>query len=341
MQTNPKMNREAQPDYRKMDAGEFSTALGMDGKKWADAFCQYNNCADHAMMLGWFCNAIMAGYDTARNEAAALTPTPSAEIEQVKRDTYQSLLNPLIFWYSAHGNKNALLEAEGHIAEILALIQPQQAGEDAIKEAEKRGCTIGIAIATANAVRQETWYPDELLGGVTVADMMEAGVEEYDIEPIERELKERGRDDQAKRIKVKKAKPVPPQPNPQPSGEDVRQCLQWFVDRQHSIQAKYDLHGPSDTAEAMRENYKKAKAALASQPSGDMRAAFEELLAFAESQICTHDNTYRGGVLWEICEDCGRKWADDEGGKPKFEWPKAIVEARKALAAWQAAQGGK
>lgn len=57
----------------------------------------------------------------------------------------------------------------------------------------------------------------------------------------------------------------------------------------------------------------------------------DDLLRYAERQICMHENTHRGGVLWEICDDCGAKWADDEGGKPKFEWPEEIIAARDYL----------
>ena len=56
--------------------------------------------------------------------------------------------------------------------------------------------------------------------------------------------------------------------------------------------------------------------------------ALEKITQFAEAQICMHEETHRGGVLWEICSQCGAKWADDEGGKPEFEWPKEADAAR-------------
>ena len=64
-----------------------------------------------------------------------------------------------------------------------------------------------------------------------------------------------------------------------------------------------------------------------------LREALTQLLSYAERQICAHDNTHRGGAIWEICDDCGAKWADDEGGKPEFKWPNEIEAARAALAA--------
>lgn len=55
------------------------------------------------------------------------------------------------------------------------------------------------------------------------------------------------------------------------------------------------------------------------------------LLGHIESITCTHQNTHRGGVLWEICDDCGAQWADDRGGKPLFKWPKCVLDAEKFL----------
>ncbi len=45
----------------------------------------------------------------------------------------------------------------------------------------------------------------------------------------------------------------------------------------------------------------------------------QDLISFAWSNTCSHENTHRGGVLWEICDDCGAKWADDEGGRPESD----------------------
>lgn len=75
------------------------------------------------------------------------------------------------------------------------------------------------------------------------------------------------------------------------------------------------------------------------QPAADkdevqrLREALTRLLSFAEQQVCTHEETHRGGAIWEICDMCGAKWADDEGGKPDFEWPAEIEAARGLLAA--------
>lgn len=63
---------EEAPDYKAMNAGDFLQAVGMDAEKWTEAYLQIwpsgNN--DHATMIGWFANAIMAGYD----RGDAMTP---------------------------------------------------------------------------------------------------------------------------------------------------------------------------------------------------------------------------------------------------------------------------
>ena len=70
-----------------------------------------------------------------------------------------------------------------------------------------------------------------------------------------------------------------------------------------------------------------------------LREALKHLLSYAERQICEHEETHRGGAIWEICDMCGVKWADDEGGKPEFKWPDEIKAAHAALLA--SAEGGE
>ena len=65
----------------------------------------------------------------------------------------------------------------------------------------------------------------------------------------------------------------------------------------------------------------------------------KDLLREIERQTCAHEETHRGGFLWEICDACGAKWADDEGGKPEFKWPKVVEKARAMLEADPGAKG--
>jgi hypothetical protein len=67
------------------------------------------------------------------------------------------------------------------------------------------------------------------------------------------------------------------------------------------------------------------------QVPDDWRKPIEDLLAFAERQTCYHEETHRGGHIWEICDACGEKWAADKGGKPESVEPKEIVAVRELL----------
>jgi hypothetical protein len=44
-----------------------------DAQVWAKEFCKINTAIDEATMLGWFANAIMAGYDYAHREIKSKT----------------------------------------------------------------------------------------------------------------------------------------------------------------------------------------------------------------------------------------------------------------------------
>ena len=53
-----------------------------------------------------------------------------------------------------------------------------------------------------------------------------------------------------------------------------------------------------------------------------LRELLARAVRVASRNICTHEERHRGGVIWEICDMCGAKWADDKGGfKPN---PSAI-----------------
>lgn len=90
-----------------------------------------------------------------------------------------------------------------------------------------------------------------------------------------------------------------------------------------------------------RELLKKARDALAAHttaagavPDG-WRAVMESLVQHIERETCLHEETYRGGAIWEICHRCGQKWADDEGGRPEFKYPKCVEDAHAMLDAAQ------
>lgn len=64
----------------------------------------------------------------------------------------------------------------------------------------------------------------------------------------------------------------------------------------------------------------------------DWRTVMRNLLSEHDKNVCMHEETHRGGFLWTICDQCGRKWADDEGGFQAYEEPAAVTEAWALLA---------
>jgi hypothetical protein len=62
-----------------------------------------------------------------------------------------------------------------------------------------------------------------------------------------------------------------------------------------------------------------------------LQEALKNLLDRDERNTCQHEETHRGGFLWEICDVCGAKWADDMGGKTEWKDPPEWVAARAAL----------
>lgn len=60
--------------------------------------------------------------------------------------------------------------------------------------------------------------------------------------------------------------------------------------------------------------------------------SLDSVLRIATLNICSHDETHRGGFIWEICDQCGASWADDKGGKPEFAYPKEIEKAYSLIA---------
>lgn len=65
-----------------------------------------------------------------------------------------------------------------------------------------------------------------------------------------------------------------------------------------------------------------------SQEDTEVIALMKEALKEIERNTCSHEETHRGGAIWEICDICGCKWADDEGGKPEFVELKIVTDLR-------------
>lgn len=61
------------------------------------------------------------------------------------------------------------------------------------------------------------------------------------------------------------------------------------------------------------------------------RDIIQGLLDLYWKEQCMHEETYRGGTIWTICQACGRKWADDEGGFKPHEAPEVVQKAEEWL----------
>lgn len=63
----------------------------------------------------------------------------------------------------------------------------------------------------------------------------------------------------------------------------------------------------------------------------DVAQAMRSLIKEVDSNICQHDETYRSGSVWTICSQCGKEWADDEGGFEPYVEPAWLSKARDIL----------
>jgi hypothetical protein len=66
--------------------------------------------------------------------------------------------------------------------------------------------------------------------------------------------------------------------------------------------------------------------------NAQLLVALRAVLNRDELNTCQHEDTHRGGAIWEICDSCGAKWADDKGGKPKWKDPAEWTRAYAAIA---------
>jgi len=112
--------------------------------------------------------------------------------------------------------------------------------------------------------------------------------------------------------------------------DDVVERVTRLWAAQHAVQ--FDLLG-----EEVRDRWRQQTAKLLDAADvGGLVEALRAVLRRDEINTCPHDETYRGGNIWEICHACGAKWADDEGGKPEWRDPPEWTVARAALAKWEA-----
>jgi hypothetical protein len=49
-----------------------------------------------------------------------------------------------------------------------------------------------------------------------------------------------------------------------------------------------------------------------------LEEALHRAIGLAQKHVCLHEDTHRGGASWEICNDCGMKWHDSDGGREGY-----------------------
>jgi hypothetical protein len=67
------------------------------------------------------------------------------------------------------------------------------------------------------------------------------------------------------------------------------------------------------------------------QREAALRGHLANMLREYDRNTCQHEETHRGGNLWTICDSCGSKWADDQGGFKPYVDPEPVAAARTVL----------
>ena len=69
----------------------------------------------------------------------------------------------------------------------------------------------------------------------------------------------------------------------------------------------------------------------------EIMSVLQDVTDYAARNVCLHEETHRGGVIWTICDQCGMKWADDEGGVPEnaHELPEPVKRAYDILSKYE------
>ena len=143
--------------------GAFLARVGMDGALWADGFRKmalklgYSDM-DEGWLIGWFCNAVMAGYDHAqRRFDPALATREEAPAEAGERETLRVLLDNMVIAQSLSKElrQRATDEARSYLYALRA--QPP-AREDAQPVAGEREAWKWIATLYPNDAPSDLAY---------------------------------------------------------------------------------------------------------------------------------------------------------------------------------------
>ncbi len=129
--------------------------LTIDAKLWADEFMATKQRLgdaefDHVMMLGWFANAIMRGYDAGRDSMTHTPPHPDA---QATIAALQARVQELEQWVQDQSTANLetmrhvdemqsrAMEAESHLTQRTAELEAAKADRDELQSVFDLGHT--------------------------------------------------------------------------------------------------------------------------------------------------------------------------------------------------------
>lgn len=109
------------------------------------------------------------------------------------------------------------------------------------------------------------------------------------------------------------------------------QCSR-FPDTMHDIEqldAAYEL---ADDALLKAKARPSANAAAIEELAVRLLDDLARSLDKEKRNTCRHESTHRGGAIWDICDDCGKAWAADKGGKPQWSDPPEWAETDELIA---------
>jgi hypothetical protein len=110
-----------------------------------------------------------------------------------------------------------------------------------------------------------------------------------------------------------------------------RRALAKLYQKRHDRKAERDYLEKTALQAAQCHGRETKRADKLQVENARLRDALKNLLSYAKRNECHHENTHRGGIIWTICDDCGGKWADDQGGLKPYCEPVEITAARQAL----------
>lgn len=164
-----------------VDDANFLRDAGMDGVKWATEFKRVaerlgHHSMDEGWLIGWFCNAIMAGYDDAERRNCATAPDEltyaAADVlawfDLCRPDLAGPRIHRLRYALAAHssGNANPLSAIEAPVSASIEALEAEVVRlRDAVirlnQDLDERRDSLAAMTANAEALANELLIHEE------------------------------------------------------------------------------------------------------------------------------------------------------------------------------------